>query len=372
MRARKLDANTVELGYYTKQGEEFEIRASAQAGVSAKIGSFDLIPILLRRISSDPEADEAALAQAGLDKKRISDIECAIQAGLDRSLAVAAGFELAALESDAAAYLFHVELDKLTAEGRVAVHNALDGDLTAIEQNTGTHGIRLVRSIFSRIDERKHTFRVNLIGIYNSVSVSDLMLKGEVLFDPDQGGLVISDQATARRIGAAMLNFAADPDKLRQVTAEHFLLTAAYRASGIAQGPELESSHSYFEYHRKTNRQAMKDNLDAVEAAGMLGGGAKQARLGPIDDFGPSSFLLEARYPARLCSSLFLEAGRAAQARRVRRHRTPRAGRPGGRRGRGRVPPRTGDRRLALARHVRRRTRGAAFGFCRRICATTT
>jgi len=306
IRVRKLDQNRVEIGYYNKLGSEFDVSASASYGVSATLGQIDVIPTVLGLISSDPKADEEALAAAGLAPDRISDIEDAIKAGIDRSLAAAAGYEFNALDSNQAAFLYEVRLDQLTAEGRQALHSALDGDLTPLtrrENALAGQGITTLRTILTNIRNRTHTFKVNLLGIYNAISITELLRTGEVLFDPERGGLVITDRATAKRIRAAMVNFAADPEKLRRVLAETFLITAAYRASRPGEAPELSSTHSFFEYTASTSRQRLLAHQRAMEAVG-LGRGASPP---PTEEFGHCSFLLDAAYNNDVCVRLFLD-----------------------------------------------------------------
>ncbi len=129
VRVRKLDSNRVQLGYYNRLGKQFDISASASYGLSAKLGKTELISRFLGMVSSDAQADEKALAAAGLSEKRIGDIEEGIAAGVDRSLAASLSFEFSALNAEQAAFLYEISLDQLTAEGRRAIHMALDGDL---------------------------------------------------------------------------------------------------------------------------------------------------------------------------------------------------------------------------------------------------
>jgi hypothetical protein len=125
----------------------------------------------------------------------------------------------------------------------------------------------------------------------------------------EDGEIVITDQATASRIAASTSNFAADHEKLRKVLAESFLITAAYRCSKLsAQGQTLESLHTYFELHSKTNRETLKNNLDVVETLGMLTRQEKDKLLGGPGDFGSTTFYAETRYDDALMTRLFLNA----------------------------------------------------------------
>jgi hypothetical protein len=57
------------------------------------------------------------------------------------------------------------------------------------------------------------------------------------MFEPSTGELVITDTATASKISASTLNFAADGQKLRKVLAESVLISAAYRCSKLVTQP---------------------------------------------------------------------------------------------------------------------------------------
>lgn len=305
IRVRKIDDGRVEIGYYNKLGASFDISASASYGVSVTQGKTEVIPALLRLLSPDPKADEEALAAAGLKPDKIDAIGEAIEAGVDRALAAAVTYEFNSLRSDDAAFLYEVRLNELTAEGRKALHRALDGDLsllTRLESELDGQGIRTVRTITTNLRSRKHTFKINLLGIYNAISISELVRTGEVLYDAERGGLVITDSATAKRIRASMVNFAADGEKLRHVLAEDFLITAAYRASRPGEGPELSSSHTFFEYSADASRRRVMSHVRAMDAVGLRA----NATVPPAESFGRCMFVLDADYSDEICTRLFL------------------------------------------------------------------
>jgi hypothetical protein len=313
IRVQKLDGHKVRLGYYKKRGSEFKVTASAKAGLAAKAGNFDLIPQILQAISSDAKADQDALVAAGLSATQVEAIEAAIKAGIDRKLEVALALEFGSLDTQQAAFLYEIDLKMLDAKGSLAVHHALDGNLshlTELENNLPA-GVKMLRSILTTIRQKQYTFKVNLLGIYNYISISKLILKGTVLYEPTSGDLVITDKATASRIQATQVNFGADGEKLRRVLAENFLITAFYRCTRlVAKKPQLSVSHSYFELHAKTNHQTMKDNLDVAQALGLLQAKEKQDRVQGLDDFGRTTLYAETNYSESLVERLFLINGK--------------------------------------------------------------
>ena len=314
IRVQKLEGNRIPLGYYHKRGSEFNVAASARVGLTVTVRTFDLVPRLLETISSNAKADQEELSNAGLNDSQIGAIEAAIKAGVDRKLELALALELGSLNAKEAAFLYEIDLNALDAKGRSAVHHALDGDLSELTELEGSLpvGIRMVRSILTTVRQRQQSLRINLLGIYNHISISRLILEGAVLYEPISGDLVITDTATACRIRASQVNFGADSEKLRKVLAENFLITAFYRCTQlVARKPQLKVSHTYFERHSRTNHQTMKDNLDVAQALGLLAESEKQDRIEGLDDFGGSTLYAETNYSESLVEDLFLVGGKA-------------------------------------------------------------
>ncbi|HEV2762762.1 MAG TPA: hypothetical protein VGV38_07200, partial [Pyrinomonadaceae bacterium] len=310
LRAQKLSKGKLRLGFYRKRGAEFAFKVNASGGLTAGPGAFDLIEPLLKAISRNPEADLEELKKGGLSAQQAEAVGKVIEAGVARKLELALGFELSAEGTSEAAFLFDVDLAALDEAGRRALHAALDGDLSGLTKDGAAlpEGVALVRSIFTEVQRKEHTFKVNLLGIYNFVSVSALMLKGTVMFEPETGELVITDKATAARIAASIFNFAADREKLRKVLSENVIATAVYRASKIVlQPPELRLSHSYFELHTKTGRTALKNNLDVLEALGLITPAEKKKLVGNATKFGRTTLYAETAYDDAIVNALFFK-----------------------------------------------------------------
>jgi hypothetical protein len=333
IRVQKTSATTYRFGYYKNRFSELAITAAASAGVSATIGGSELIAKLLPVVSANPKADLSELERAGLTGDQVKGIDTAIKAGLERSLEVAFRLELSGASSHDAAFLYDIDATALDDKGRQAIHHALDGDLRLLTESEDAMpvGITLVKSIFTSMRESKHTLKVNLLGVYNFVSVTQLVVKGDVLHDPLTGELTISDSATARRIRASLANFATDSEKLRKVLAEQFLITILYRSTKLAsRTPMLRSTHSYFERHARTNSETMADNLDIAEALGLDSADKRAISPREVGDLGVSLLWIETAYDDVLTRMLFLvngkprseeeydNAGRAALSRLIR------------------------------------------------------
>jgi hypothetical protein len=315
MRVHKTGNDKIRLGYYKKRGREFSVKASASAGVSVGVGKFDLIEPILKAISSNPKADIEELKKGGLTDAQIESIKKVVEAGISRKLELAVAFELSSQETSEAAFLFEFELNKLDEIGRKALHQGLDGDLSGLAANQQglPAGVQLVRSIFTDVQKKRHAVKFNLLGIYNFISVSTLILKGRVLFEPASGEIVITDQVTASRIAASTLNFAADSEKLRKVMAESVLITVAYKFSKLVTHPEAELAiaHTYFELHSKTDAATVRNNLDVFEALGLIKPSDRDSFLSAGTKFGRTTLYAETSYDDALVNRLFLNNGSA-------------------------------------------------------------
>jgi hypothetical protein len=309
LRVQNVDSTHVRLGWYRQRSTGVKVTASASAGLSAGLGSTDLFSTILGAISSDAQADRDVLKQAGLSDGQVAGIQSAVQAAVQRKLELALSFEIGSLQSDEAAFLYEVDTAALTPPGTEAVKRALAGDLGALTGDALPAGVRLVRSIFTSLRQRTTTLNINLLGIYNAISISKLVVSGTALFEPATGSLVITDAATANRVRASAIEFGADSDKLRHVLAESFLITAVYRGSRMAMpAPSLKTSHSFFELHAATNRRQMKADLDVGSALGLLAGGATLLPQ-EIEDFGRTTVYAQLQYDDDLTTSLFLGPG---------------------------------------------------------------
>lgn len=306
--ARMLDTGAIRLGWYHKHAAGVTVRAKVSEGISAGIGGTDLFSQIVRAISADPQADLDELANAGVPDGQASDIQAAVRAATCRNLEIAIAGELSSGSSRAATFLYEIVPAALTGESRLAVEQALRGDLAGLHA-PGLPGVACVRSIWESVRKRGVELQVNLLGILNYRSVAALSLEGRVLYEPATGALVITDRATAERIQSAQVNFGADSQKLRHVLAESFFITAAYHGTKqLAGSPALRCSHNFFELQNTTSRGDMRRKLRTGVALGLLSG--DQAELpADIADFGRTLFAVSTDYDQDLMSRMFLDAG---------------------------------------------------------------
>lgn len=314
VRVRRLAGSRVELGYYKGKGKNFEFHVEAVAGAGAGVGQFDFLGRVLGAISPNAKADRKALADGGLNDAQIQRIEDILKEGIQRKVQVSLDAAFGASESAGEALLFEIDTARADEAARKAVVRALHGDLSVLTASK-VAGVKLLRSVFHQVEERTHVLRLNLLGIYNHITVGALLSKSRMVVDSN-GDITILDQVIAERAGISMTQFGADEEKLRKLLMETFLVSAAYHAgdAGFAP-PSLRVEHVYFELHSKTNYQALKDNFDVAAALDLLDAIEKRRLLGtPPKEFGRSTLFAAAGYEADLAQKLFLDGNKPRAA----------------------------------------------------------
>jgi hypothetical protein len=314
LRLRRLDANTVELSFLKQRGTTLQIDNSASDGVAVMKGQTDLIAKLLGAI--DPKTDNSQLLQGGLTADEAETLNDAIKSSIDHSLQMSFNQTLSLVKDDEAAFQYHIDLDASGGDpvARAAIERALKGDLsglTALEDGikpdgTIAAGVKMINSIFSTSVQKGASFNVNLLGLLNVLSMSDLVRGSKVIADPVTGDLTIADSATGTQIQAIV-----EPPKrqarLRQAMFESLLVTAAYKASGAVEAFDLTSQSFHFALNRNTNSGVMTDYLNWLVALGLITAGDKQKLLENFHEQGLSTCLLRTTLTDAQCRSMFFD-----------------------------------------------------------------
>jgi hypothetical protein len=307
LRIRKLDAAHVSLGFYRKQGSETKVSVDASAGISAGTSDTDLFSSIIAAVSKGAAADSTSLQALGLPDDQQDAIEAAVKNAAQRKLEISVLACLTTGDSHSAAFLYEFDLTALDDAGNSALSAALRGNLSSLTGDSLPAGVQMVRSITTELQKTDMTWKINLLGIYNYISILDLIRQGTVAFEPITGDLVITDKIIAERIAVSTVNFGADSDKLRHVLADSFLITAVYRGSkSLVSAPEISCSHSYFEMQASTNAAEMQSELTTAAALSLLDAGAADTLLAGAADFGRTMIYAETSYSADLTPALFL------------------------------------------------------------------
>ncbi|HUI41983.1 MAG TPA: hypothetical protein VL523_08445 [Terriglobia bacterium] len=312
LRVHRLDGRKFRLSYEKKRSTEFGVNVAAQIGVTATAGQFEIIHTVLQAVSGDPVPDQDTFRQAGLSDEQIGAIAAALQCGIERSIQLAIAGELDALDESSTGFSYEIDLDALDDAGRKAASDALAGVLTGLE-GPPLGGVRPLQSAFTSLRQGNKILKVNLLGIFNHASVSDLFQAGTMIVDRESGDITVTDKAGADRIGFGADNFAPDAAKLRKVLAESFLLTAAYRSSAtVRQTPQLSSNYWFFELQQKTHLKNLLHYLNIAQSLRVISppvASAKLAAAAAAGALGRSTFYAEGRYNDALATRMFLDSG---------------------------------------------------------------
>jgi hypothetical protein len=320
VRASRKDGDTIELGFFRESGTALKADFSASVGVTANLGDTDLIATVLGAISTDPAGDKKLLAD--LQPAEIKTLRDAIKTGLDHSLQASLDVVLSAVTDDQAAFQYEIQPARLSPEANFAVHKALDGDLsllTAMETDTQDGGIlapgvKMLNSVLSETRKRGSTLKINLLGILNYLSVSELIRNSETLTDAVTGDVTIKETVTGTRI-TAVVDPMARNEALRKAIFDSVLATTSYRAGKAVALPDLSCEQVHFALNENTNRQIMGDYLNWFIALNLLTVQDKAKILNQFIDGGPSTCVLRTSFGDADCFSMFFDEHDNVRAR---------------------------------------------------------
>lgn len=314
VRVRKADASTVELGFCKQKGSALNVDLSASAGVQVNVGTIELLGKLIHAINPD-RGENDKLLNGGLTADEASALQSAIKSAADRSLQASLDLALSTVTDDEAAFQYQVQLDRLDAQSSAAVHLALDGDLsrlTALEagmkaDGTIAAGVKVLKSCLSKMRQNGASMKVNLLGIVNVISLSELVRNSTTIADPVTGDLTITDAATGSVI-TAISEPLKGQEALRKAMFESVMVTTAFRAGKTVDMPALTSHNFHFALNQNTNKQTMSDYLNWFVALRLLDATSATQVMNQFIGGGQSTCLLRTEFDDEACQSMFFDA----------------------------------------------------------------
>lgn len=310
IRVRRKDSDTIELSFFRESGTSLKVDPSGSAGITAKLGDTDLIAAVLGAISTDPSGDKKLLAD--LKPTEIKTLSEALKGGVSHNLQASIEAILSVATDDQAAFQYEIQPASLNADAIEAVHRALDGDLsrlTAMEDGIGAGnilgpGVKMLNSLLSETRKRGITLKINLLGILNYLTMSELIRNSEILTDAVTGDVTIKETVTGNSISAIIEPMARN-EALRKAIFDSVLTTTSYRAGKAIALPDLSCAQMHFALNQNTNQQIMSDYLSWFIALKLLTGQDKATILGTFTDAGPSTCVLRTNFGNAECSSMF-------------------------------------------------------------------
>ncbi|HWE53350.1 MAG TPA: hypothetical protein VG273_26390 [Bryobacteraceae bacterium] len=319
IRVEKQPGGIIRLSCLQSADKAFEVDASASAGVSVNHGDTDLLAKMLGSIEKGG-VDSKVLSSLTADE--IGDFNGAIKQGLDHSLQASLTLALSAERDKCVAFQYELAPGSFDARAKDAVGRALKGDLrmlTALEANArpdGTMGpgIKLLNSVLSTARSKGASLRVNLLGIVNLITMSQLVNNCEFLFEPSSGDLTIKETAQSEKISAIT-----DPVKrqnaLRKALFDSVLTTTTYLVGKTVAMPSLSCAAVYFAANRNTGKQALADYTNWFTILNLMTADERHGILAGFGGGGNSACTVRVPLDDRLCESLFFDRAGALRAR---------------------------------------------------------
>ena len=312
VRVRRKDADTIELGFLREKGTKLTADLSASAGISANRRQTDLIASVLGAISTDPTGDNQLLAD--LRPAEIQTLGEALKAGLDSSLQASLDAVLSTATEHQAAFQYEIQPARLDPEAVAAIHAALKGDLrllTAMEANVANDGVlapgvKILSSVLMETRRRGVTLKINLLGILNYLTVSELIRNSEILTDAVTGDVTINETVTGNRISAIVEPMARN-EALRKTIFDSVLATTSYRAGKAVSMSGSSCEQTHFALNQNTNHRIIGDYLNWFIALKLLTPEDRAEILTHFIDGGPSTCVLRTSFTDSDCASMFFD-----------------------------------------------------------------
>jgi hypothetical protein len=167
-------------------------------------------------------------------------------------------------------------------------------------------GLTMLNSIFYETRKRGTTVRINLLGIVNYLSVSELIRHSEILTDTVTGDITIKETVTGNNI-SAIVNPLDRAEALRKTMFDSVLATTSYRAGNAIALPDLSCQQVHFALNQNTKLQTMRDYLNWFVALNLLTSQDEQQLLGKFITGRQSTCVLRTSFAAADCSSMFFD-----------------------------------------------------------------
>ena len=299
----KLPTGILHLSVDLKNTDDLETSLTVSSGVSATIGSQDALAFLLDRINPNSAAEADAIAKQMKDADGFkSDIKSAIDAALSASLAVSLKAVLDKSDERKRAFLYEIDLAALNSESEAALQSALTGNFTALTKpGAALAGIKELDSAFSRTTAATHTFALHFLGIFNSASVSEFIVKSKVDFTTDTRELVLSDETIQ------VVDNNLDAEKLRKLVLKDMTLTLP----ASANTPEAKTPINlvFLDREGSTSASKLRQFVNTLQALGAADAGAAQSLLARnLGSYGVCSLFLGLNLQPAQCRRLFIGA----------------------------------------------------------------
>jgi|KBSMisStaDraftv2_1062788.scaffolds.fasta_scaffold05075_1 hypothetical protein len=320
VRIRRLDSEAVELTITRDKDSAYELKASGSGGFTAEFHDQELISALIGAISKDTSSD--ANPFAGLSASETATLASAVRGGIDHHLKASLNVLLSVDHQSDAAFQYEIRPALLGNDGIDAINHALHGDLRSLtEMESRVHidgklapGIVVSRSLLAKTRDRGLNLNLNLLGILNFTSLSDLLRHSEILTDEVSGDITIKETASGHVISAL-----SDPlerhEALRKAIYDSVVATTTYRAGRAVSLAGLNCEQVHFAVNSKTSNETIARYVRWLSTLNLLTPDKQLKVKDQLHSGGKSTCVLRTSYADKDCDAMFLDASGKAHTR---------------------------------------------------------
>ncbi|MBV9180333.1 MAG: hypothetical protein JO356_03405, partial [Acidobacteria bacterium] len=317
IRLRRAQGGRIELGIFNSKNRQTDLSVSAQLGVNAGIGDFDLIEKLISALSRQPEVDSQELSTAipGDDatskRTQILAFQRELANAVSTRLEASVKATLSTARSSDAMWMFEIELATGTSEmARTAIEQCLHGDFIGLTTDPQrlVPAVTQTKNLLTKVKSNELTLHINLFGILNLFSLVQIARISKVERNNHGDVTLVTDVSDVSRLNGVLLNAGWDEKRLRKLLSEEFLISATYQVSGVGVlPPEFQARHTYLEISNSTSQDIMRNHLDIARVLGLLSPD-DEGRYLSADGFGRTTYFVETTYSSDEVRGIFLDS----------------------------------------------------------------
>jgi len=318
VRARRVDSEIIELTIARDKNAAYQVNGSASGGFTAEFQDQDLLAAVMGAISKNPAPGERVFA--GLSASETQAIISAIRGGIDHHLKASLDLILSAETDDGVAFQYEIRPALLNSTSIAAVNRALHGDirlLNAMEASAKggklADGIAVNKSLLATTRDRGVKLNLNLLGILNFASLTDLVRHSEVFTDEVSGDVTIKETVSGNSISA--LSEPLDRhEALRRAMFDSVLTTTTYRAGKAVSLSNLNCEQVHFVVNRKTTEATVAQYLRWCVNLSLLTP-QQQLEFNQLRRGVESTCVLRTSFADKDCDSMFIDAAGTSRPR---------------------------------------------------------
>jgi len=302
---RRTSPGNFEIGIYNLKSRELALSVTAEIGISAGVGQFDLLEQLIGALSRQPAIDVKEFRNAlpfddaGAARTQIATFQREIKDTISSKLQASLSASFSRLGQNEGIWIFEVDkAPAMSADLQRALSTALHGDLTLVTRDPKglPSGLRQQKNVLVNTNASQQKLRVNVLGLLNYLSLTKIAQISNVERNSDGDVTLVVDTSDASRLEAVLLNAGWDAKRLRKMLSEDFLISATYQVSNLhVFPPQFTSRQTHLDIINDTGQKRLRDELTVARVLGLITP-EEQIQRSSGNSFGRTTFFVSTKY----------------------------------------------------------------------------